>query len=96
MKKLILAGLLGCAVAVPSFAANIILNNVDVPGDGFNDPTPASPVGGNNGTTIGAQRLIAYQKALSLWGKTLSSKATIVVRGSFARLTCTSSQAVLA
>jgi hypothetical protein len=34
---------------------------IDPPGVGFNDPTPATPVGGNIGTTIGQQRLIAFQ-----------------------------------
>jgi hypothetical protein len=96
MKKALIAGLLGCTLCVPALAANIILNNVDTAGVGFNDATPASPVGGNTGTTVGSQRLIAYQKALELWGKTLHSDATIVVRGSFARLDCTASGGVLA
>lgn len=96
MKKALIAGLLGCTLCVPAMGANIILNNVDAAGVGFNDPAAAAPVGGNTGTTVGAQRLIAYQKALELWGKTLQSDATIVVRGSFARLTCTSTSAVLA
>jgi hypothetical protein len=91
-----MAGLLGCTLSIPAFGANIILNNVDTAGTGFNDPTPAAPVGGNNGTTIGGQRLVAYQKALELWGKTLHSDATIVVRGSFARLSCTASSGTLA
>lgn len=96
MKKALIAGLLGCTLCVPAMGANIILNNVDAPGVGFNDPTAATPVGGNTGTTVGGQRLIAYQRALELWGNTLQSDATIVVRGSFARLTCTSTSAVLA
>jgi PA domain len=82
------AALLGLVMAAPASAAKIVLNNVDPPGIGFNDPTPATPVGGNMGTTVGEQRLIAYRKALELWGKTLSSRVTIVVRGSFARLDC--------
>ncbi|MDO9285727.1 MAG: peptidase [Aquabacterium sp.] len=87
-KSLLAAGLVSLALTAPALAANIILNNVDAPGIGFNDTTPAAPVGGNMGTTVGAQRLIAYQRALELWGKTLRSNATIVVRGSFARLDC--------
>jgi hypothetical protein len=31
------------AAALPARAANFVLNNVDVPGVGFNDPTPAAP-----------------------------------------------------
>jgi hypothetical protein len=95
-KTLIAAAMAATFAAAPGFGANIILNNVDAPGVGFNDPTPAEPVGGNAGTTIGAQRLIAYEKALELWGKTLRSDATIVVQGSFARLTCDAGGGVLA
>lgn len=92
----ILAGLLGLSAAVPSLGANIILNNVDVAGVGFNDTTNAPPVGGNAGTTVGAQRLIAYRKALELWGKTLRSDVTVVVQGSFAGLPCTATGGTLA
>ncbi|MFO1306155.1 MAG: PA domain-containing protein [Burkholderiales bacterium] len=96
MKKTLLAGLVACALSSPALSANIVVNNVDVPNVGFNDPTPAVPVGGNGGTTVGAQRLIAYRKALELWGKTLASNVTIVVQGSFAGLTCDAGSATLA
>lgn len=86
--KPLVAALFAASLAVPAGAANIVLNNVDAPGVGFNDLTPATPEGGNTGTTVGAQRLVAYKRALELWGKTLRSDATIVVRGSFARLNC--------
>ena len=87
---------LAATVAAPAWSATMTLNNVDAPGVGFNDPTPVTPVGGNAGTTLGEQRLIAYRKALELWGKTLRSSVTIVVRGSFARLNCTATGATLA
>jgi len=64
-------------------AAKFEIVNIDPPGLGFNDPTPATPIGGNQGTTIGAQRLNAYQRALDLWGSVLKSKITIHVVGSF-------------
>lgn len=83
-------------LAASAGAATMVLNNVDPPGVGFNDTTPATPEGGNTGTTVGQQRLIAYQKALELWGKTLKSDVTIVVRGSFAPLACTASSGTLA
>ena len=35
----------------------ITIVNVNLPGEGFNDPTPTLPVGGNTGTTLGQQRL---------------------------------------
>jgi hypothetical protein len=90
------AAVLGSALAMPALAANMVLNNVDAPGVGFNDTTPATPVGGNTGTTVGQQRLVAYQRALELWGKTLRSQATLVVQGSFARLTCDAGSGTLA
>lgn len=96
MKKTIVAGFVGLALAGAAPAANIVINNVDAPNVGFNDPTPAVPVGGNGGTTVGAQRLIAYRRALDLWGKTLASDVTIVVQGSFAGLPCNAGGGVLA
>ena len=94
--KTLAAAVLGTVLAMPAMAANMVLNNVDAAGVGFNDPTPAVPVGGNAGTTVGQQRLIAYQRALELWGKTLHSHATIVVQGSFARLNCDATSGTLA
>lgn len=91
-----LAVALGLAAAAPAFAAKMILNNVDAPGVGFNDPTPATPVGGNTGVTVGEQRLVAYRRALELWGKSLKSNVTVVVQGSFAGLPCTATGGTLA
>jgi hypothetical protein len=75
------AGLL--IASATASAAKIELINIDPPGVGFNDPTPAAPVGGNNGTTLGQQRLNAYQRALDLWGSVLKSSVPIEVVGSF-------------
>ncbi|MEO7244146.1 MAG: PA domain-containing protein [Rubrivivax sp.] len=98
MKKhlIALAAIAGLAGSLPARAATLELINVDPPGIGFNDTTAATPVGGNPGTTIGAQRLNAYQRALQLWGRTLASTVTVYVRGSFARLNCTATGGVLA
>ena len=63
--------------------ANIIIVNLDGPGEGFNDPTPATPVGGNKGRTLGAQRLIAFEHAAKIWGETLDSNVTIRVQAAF-------------
>lgn len=82
--------------ASSAFGATFIINNVDAPGIGFNDPAPATPVGGNMGTTVGEQRRIAYRRALDLWGAVLDSDVTIVVQGSFAGLPCTATGGVLA
>jgi hypothetical protein len=94
--NLLALALMAGFASAPAMSANIIINNVDAPGVGFNDPTPATPVGGNAGTTVGGQRLIAYARALELWGRTLKSDVTIVVQGSFAGLSCTASGGTLA
>ena len=46
----------------------------------WNDPTPASPVGGNPGTTLGEQRRNAMREALRQLGAGLDSEIPISVR----------------
>ena len=82
--------------AAPAFAgATITIQNADGPNEGFNDPTPAAAVGGNPGTTIGAQRLIAFQFAANIWGAALDSNVPIVIRANFDPLFCDDVSAVL-
>jgi hypothetical protein len=69
--------------------------NINAANVGFNDPAPVAPVGGNMGTTLGEQRLIAFQHAASIWAATLDSNVEIVVRARFSALTCTATSAVL-
>ncbi|HEX5343020.1 MAG TPA: PA domain-containing protein [Duganella sp.] len=76
-------------------AATITIVNGDPPGVGFNDPTPVTPVGGNTGTTLGAQRLNAFQAAASKWGATLDSSVPIRVLATWDALPCTDTAAVL-
>lgn len=86
------------ALAVPALsqaAATIVIQNGNAAGVGFNDPTPAAPVGGNPGTTLGQQRLNAFQYAATIWGATLNSSATIVVLATMEPLSCTATSAVL-
>jgi len=90
---LLTAACLGAAAVAP--AATISIVNADGAGEGFNDPTPAAPVGGNTGTTIGQQRLIAFQFAADVWGALLPSAIEIKVTASFDPLTCSSTSAVL-
>ena len=79
-----LAGAVLLALPTPSTAsAHITVVNVDGPNEGFNDPTPAAPVGGNPGTTKGQQRLIAFQFAADLWGASLDSNVDIQIQASF-------------
>jgi len=91
---LVLAGLL--LAGAPAFgSASIVIVNINAPGVGFNDPTPAAPVGGNPGTTIGQQRLNAFQFAANVWGSTLTSPVTIYIQASFTPLACTATAATL-
>lgn len=72
------------ALSTSAFAgATVVVINADGPGEGFNDPTPAAPVGGNAGTTRGQQRLIAFQFAANKWGSTLDSPEVIYVVAAF-------------
>lgn len=66
--------------------AQIIIVNINAPGVGFNDPTPVAPVGGNAGTTLGQQRLIAFQHAAEIWGARLDSNVPIRIRAQFTPL----------
>ncbi|HEV8660328.1 MAG TPA: PA domain-containing protein [Thermoanaerobaculia bacterium] len=72
-------------LAAPSlFAkATITIVNTDAAGKGFNDPTPAEPVGGNEGKTLGEQRLNAFRHAAGVWSKLLQSNVEILVNATF-------------
>ncbi len=67
----------------PCQAVTITVSNLDGPGEGFNDPTPVAPVGGNSGTTLGAQRLIAFQYAADAWGLRLAGTVPVIIGASF-------------
>ena len=66
--------------------AQFVIVNINAAGVGFNDPTPATPVGGNPGTTLGEQRLIAFQYAASIWSTRLDSSVPIRIRAQFTPL----------
>ncbi len=76
-------------------AARFIIVNGDGAGEGFNDRTPVAPVGGNTGTTLGAQRLKAFQFAADIWGARLTSSIPIRVRGEWNPLSCSRYGAIL-
>ena len=89
-----------CAVALLCAAltaqsATLVVVSRDAAGVGFNDPTPVAPVGGNTGTTLGAQRLQVYQFVAGLWGAALQSDVTITVNAGWEALMCSSTDAVL-
>jgi hypothetical protein len=98
LKALASASVLACAMGAAGqaqAAATIVINNINAPGVGFNDPTPAAPVGGNPGTTVGAQRLFAFTYAANIWGATLTSDVPIVINAQFTPLSCTATGGVL-
>ena len=96
LAKIAGAALLACAaIGNAQAAATIVINNINAPGVGFNDATPATPVGGNNGTTLGEQRLIAFTYAANIWGATLTSSQPIVINAQFSALSCTATSATL-
>jgi hypothetical protein len=76
-------------------SATITIINMDGPGEGFNDATPAAPVGGNPGTTVGQQRLNCFQQAASVWGSVLNSAVPIQIQAAFNPLSCNATAAVL-
>lgn len=94
-RALVLAALLLVVGATAGRAATIIIVNQDGAGEGFNDPTPAAPVGGNPGVTVGQQRLNVFQQAANIWGGLLPSAVTIRVQAQFNPQTCTPTTAVL-
>ena len=59
--------------------AEFVFVNLDGPFEGLNDPTPAFPVGGNTGLTVGSQRLAALERVGQIWGRYLVSSVPIRV-----------------
>src|SRR4051812_37915367 len=76
-------------------ATTFTINSLDGGGEGFNDPTPRSPEGGNPGTTLGTLRLNAFQQAANQWAVLLNSSVVIPVDASFDALFCDPGSALL-
>jgi hypothetical protein len=94
---LLLTLMVGLFASSSAFAtATIIIQNNDAAGVGFNDPTVVAPVGNNAATTLGLQRLNAFQFAANIWGATLVSGPTITINASWSStMTCSASSGVL-
>ena len=90
-----LVGAILLLAAGTALATTISIVNNDGPGEGFNDPTPRAPVGGNPGTTLGAQRLFVFQHAANIWSSRIPSNVVIQVQAQFNPLTCNATSAVL-
>lgn len=78
-----------------AWSADVILVNLDPPGAGLNDPTPADPIGGNDGATVGEQRIKVYEFAAQIWGAELASDVPIFVGATFQPLPCAATNGVL-
>lgn len=97
MRRHLLASLLALGLIAPrdAAAATILIVNNDGANEGFNDPTPVAPVGGNPGVTLGQQRLFVFEHAAAIWGSLLESSVTIRVNAQFNALTCGATSGVL-
>ena len=83
---LLAAAALAVLLGTPSAAlaqGQIIIVNVDGVDEGFNDPTPAEPVGGNPGTTLGQQRLNVFERAADIWEAALQPTNDVFVTAAF-------------
>jgi uncharacterized delta-60 repeat protein len=78
-----------CIWRIDNFAASVAIINKDDPGEGLNDSTSVSAVGGNTGTTLGAQRLNVLQRAALIVGSEMFSAIDIGVEAKFDPLPCT-------
>jgi cysteine-rich repeat protein len=95
MRRLVAAALLACGLAAAARATTITIVNGDGSAEGFNDPTPVLPVGGNAGTTLGQQRLNVFQRAADIWEGLVDSPVEIRVSADFSPLFCGTSSAIL-
>jgi hypothetical protein len=91
----LLLAALGWVASGAASAATISIQVMDAAGVGFNDPTPFTPIGGNNATTLGQARLNVFTEAARLWGQLINSTQVIVVEASFSPLTCSANTGVL-
>lgn len=91
-------GLASClATCMAAAHATIVIHNLDLAGQGFNDPSPFSPVGGNNATRLGQARFNALSAATQIWATQLDSSVAIEVDAQWSNtLPCTTTSATLA
>ncbi len=82
-------------LATAAVRADIVIVNGDNAGEGLNDPTPATAIGGNSGTTIGEQRMNVFSQAADILNTTFSISQTIAINAQFNSLTCNASSGIL-
>jgi hypothetical protein len=68
-------------------SSTITIQNGDGAGEGFNSGAAPFPDAGNNGATLGAQRLNVFNFAANIWAAQLDSTRTTVVLSNFDPLT---------
>lgn len=96
MKSLRVAAALWALCSAPvASAATITVQASDGPGEGFNDPTPFTPIGGNPATTLGQARLRVLEEAARIWGQLIESPVTIKIEARFDPQTCTATSGAL-
>ena len=96
MRRTLFVSLLLAAMPLFAGTGQVLIINNDAAGIGFNDPTPATPVGGNAGTTLGQQRLNVFLAAAQMWQNNLDTNVDVRVRANFAPITgCTDTEGVL-
>ncbi len=69
--------------AAPARAVTITVYNADGAGEGFNAGSARAPVGGNPGTTLGAQRRFVFEYAADVWAARLEGDLPILFTGKF-------------
>ncbi len=83
------------AIAASAAATVITIVDRDAAGVGLNDSAPRAPVGGNAATTLGTQRLAAFQFAADIWAARLASPVEIRVGVTWTDQACDASSAIL-
>ncbi len=86
-RRHLVAAALACLL-VPGLvqAGEIKVDFFAAPGTGFADPTPATPVGGNPGVTVGEQRIYVFLQAAAIWTQALKPSQDIYVAAQFTPL----------
>jgi len=78
-----------CTVSGSASTIQLSFNN------GFSDATVIAAVGGNNGTSIGAQRKLSFIKAAEILADQVASSQVLIVDADFTLLSCDASSATL-
>ncbi len=91
-----IAAALICGASSLAGAATVVVQNNNLAGIGFNDPSaPSAAAGCDKGETLGECRLRVFNKAAEQWGNLLVSDVTITVNGSMVAQTCGAGGTVL-